>query len=44
MDQVLSHDRRRKKYRVKWLGYGHENDYLGAKKDFKIAIVQVYWV
>ena len=45
MEQVLSYDGRRKKFLVKWLGYGHENNTWEPEKNLKNSskLVQEYW-
>ena len=45
MEQVLSYDGRRKKFLVKWLGYGHENNTWEPETNLRNSqeLVQEYW-
>ena len=44
-EQIISYDSRRKKYLVKWLGYGQESNTWEPEKHLKNAtdLVQEYW-
>ena len=45
IEQVLSYDGCRKRYLVKWLGYGHENNTLEPEKNLENSseLIQEYW-
>ena len=45
VEQVISYDAKRKKYLVKWLGYGHENNTWQPEKNLANAaeMINEYW-
>ena len=45
VEQVISYDAKRKKYLVKWLGYGHENNTWEPEKNLANAaeMINEYW-
>ena len=45
VEQILSYEPKRKRYSIKWLGYGHENNTWEPEKNLQhsAALVQEYW-
>ena len=45
VEQVIDYDTGRKKYLVKWLGYGHESNTWEPEKNLKHSadLIQGYW-
>jgi hypothetical protein len=45
VERVIDHDPKRRRYLVKWAGYGHENNTREPEKHLKGAgeLIQEYW-